>query len=151
MTTFWSGTVAKFLRARAPDITGALAMAQIRHFRVSAAQQLRAWAVTIDMLRKALTALPNSATELTTLPTGVKLKIMRLTCMIFMQAPDCSHSGGGIGRHRVTRHAVDVRPRGYVAAGCHGEDIGSSFAGDLYLYRSTRRYPRCRRLAASAL
>ncbi len=62
MKSFWSGTVAELLRASVPDITGALATAQIRHFRVNEAQQLRAWEVTINMLQGALPTVPYSET-----------------------------------------------------------------------------------------
>ena len=54
MTSFWAGTVADFLAASPAHITGALAEAQIRHFRVNETQQLRAWEATIAMLRASL-------------------------------------------------------------------------------------------------
>ncbi len=62
MTAFWSGTVAEFLRVPAREIIGVLAAAQIRHFRMNEAQQIRAWDATIAMLRPALLPLPE-ATE----------------------------------------------------------------------------------------
>jgi hypothetical protein len=58
MRYFWSGTVDEFLKAPATDIIGVLAVAQIRHFRLNEAQQIRAWEATIAMLRPALAALP---------------------------------------------------------------------------------------------
>src|SRR3954470_8095973 len=58
MNSFWSGTADEFLGASAADIIGALAVAQIRHFRVNEAQQLRAWNATIAMLKPALMAEP---------------------------------------------------------------------------------------------
>lgn len=61
MNSFWSGTVREFLRTAAAEIIGALAVAQIRHFRLNEAQQLRAWEATITMLRPALAALPEAA------------------------------------------------------------------------------------------
>ncbi len=54
MAAFWSSTVAEFLRATPARITGVLAEAQIRHFRVNETQQLRAWEATLAMLRAAL-------------------------------------------------------------------------------------------------
>ena len=61
MDSFWSGTASEFLQAPTAEITGGLAMAQIRHFRLNEAQQLRAWEATIAMLRAALAALPEAA------------------------------------------------------------------------------------------
>jgi len=46
LNSFWSGTVSEFLRTPTAQITGALAMAQIRHFRLNEAQDGRAgWRV----------------------------------------------------------------------------------------------------------
>ena len=61
MDSFWSGTVEGFLKAPAAEITGSLAIAQIRHFRLNEAQQLRAWEATIAMLRPALRPLSAAA------------------------------------------------------------------------------------------
>lgn len=61
MSSFWSGSVDEFLRTPAADIIGALAIAQIRHFRVNEAQQIRAWEATIGMLKPALQAWPAAA------------------------------------------------------------------------------------------
>src|SRR3954468_13408556 len=61
MASFWSGTVSEFLQAPTVKITGTLAVAQIRHFRLNEAQQLRAWEATIAMLQPALCALPEAA------------------------------------------------------------------------------------------
>jgi Uncharacterized conserved protein (DUF2075) len=61
MASFWSGTVSEFLETPSSQVIGELALAQIRHFRVNEAQQLRAWEATIVMLRAALAALPESA------------------------------------------------------------------------------------------
>jgi hypothetical protein len=61
MSSFWAGTADEFLNVPATTITGALAVAQIRHFRLNEAQQLRAWDATIAMLRSALVALPEAA------------------------------------------------------------------------------------------
>jgi hypothetical protein len=60
MSSFWSGTVRAFLRTSAAEVTGALAVAQIRHFRLNEAQQLRAWDATIALLRTALSGLPHA-------------------------------------------------------------------------------------------
>ncbi len=57
---FWSGTAAQLLATPAADILGMLAHAQIRHFRVNEAQQLRAWQAGIAILRAAL-AWPGAA------------------------------------------------------------------------------------------
>ena len=48
----------EFMKAPAANIVGALAVTQVRHFRITEAQQLRAWEATIAMLRPALAALP---------------------------------------------------------------------------------------------
>jgi hypothetical protein len=61
VASFWSGPVSAFLAASVAEITGALALAQIRHFRLNEAQQLRAWDATIAMLRPALAVLPQAA------------------------------------------------------------------------------------------
>lgn len=61
MNSFWSGTADEFLNAPAAAITGVLAVAQIRHFRLNEVQQLRAWDTTIAMLRSALEVLPDAA------------------------------------------------------------------------------------------
>jgi hypothetical protein len=60
MGSFWSGTTDEFLNTPTAAITGALAVAQIRHFRLNEVQQLRAWEATIIMLQSALTALPEA-------------------------------------------------------------------------------------------
>ena len=52
--SFWSGSVANFLGTPPANVTAALAEAQIRHFRINEAQQLRAWEAGIAMLRAAL-------------------------------------------------------------------------------------------------
>ncbi len=57
MISFWSGSVRTLLHTPPDAITGALAQAQIRHFRINEAQQLRAWGATIDMLCRALAGL----------------------------------------------------------------------------------------------
>ena len=61
MTAFWSGCVGDFLRTPPKQIIGTLAQAQIRHFRLNEAQQLRAWDATITMLRRALMRLPEGS------------------------------------------------------------------------------------------
>ncbi len=60
MSSFWSGTVQAFLDTPSDAITGALAVAQIRHFRINETQQLRAWEASIAMLRAALAPLPEA-------------------------------------------------------------------------------------------
>ena len=62
MDAFWSGSVATFLDTSPAAIVGQLAETQIRHFRISEAQQLRAWGEEIALLRDALPAIPASAT-----------------------------------------------------------------------------------------
>ncbi len=52
--SFWSGSVASFLATPPASISASLAEAQIRHFRINEAQQLRAWEASIAMLRAAL-------------------------------------------------------------------------------------------------
>ncbi|PPQ34252.1 hypothetical protein CCS01_11805 [Rhodopila globiformis] len=61
MASFWCGTASEFLQTPPAKITGTLAVAQIRHFRLNEAQQLRAWEATITMLQLALRALPEAA------------------------------------------------------------------------------------------
>ncbi len=60
MSSFWSGTVQVFLDTPSDSITGALAVAQIRHFRINETQQLRAWEASIALLRAALAPLPQA-------------------------------------------------------------------------------------------
>jgi len=54
MTSFWQGSAAEFLATAPGVITGCLAQAQIRHFRINETTQLMAWERTIDMLRATL-------------------------------------------------------------------------------------------------
>jgi hypothetical protein len=54
MAAFWSGSAAEFLATEPATILGTLAEAQIRHFRSNELQQLRAWEISIDLLRKSL-------------------------------------------------------------------------------------------------
>ncbi len=61
MSSFWSGTVAALLTTPAADIVGTLAVAQIRHFRMNEAQQLRAWEASLAMLRQAFDGWPEAA------------------------------------------------------------------------------------------
>jgi len=56
MAAFWSGSAAAFLATERASIVGTLAGAQIRHFRSNEVQQLRAWEISIDILRAALPA-----------------------------------------------------------------------------------------------
>ena len=60
MRSPWSTTVETFLDTPCETITGALAVAQIRHFRINETQQLRAWEASIAMLRTALASLPEA-------------------------------------------------------------------------------------------
>ena len=60
MGSFWSGSVGAFLATDIQAITGTLAAAQIRHFRLNEAAQLRAWEASIAMLRAALSCLPEA-------------------------------------------------------------------------------------------
>lgn len=115
MASFWSGTVAEFLRAPVADITGALARAQIRHFRVSAAQQLRAWEVTIAMLRPALAAIPESASwlillEYPMLRLGKRPDVILLTrsaiLVLEIKAGRSAHSVAD--RRQVEDYAIDL-------------------------------------------
>jgi hypothetical protein len=59
--SFWSGPVAAFLRASPDSVIGRLATAQLRHFRVNEAQQMRAWEESLDLLRAALAAQADTA------------------------------------------------------------------------------------------
>ena len=54
MAAFWSGSPAVFLATPRASIVAVLAEAQIRHFRTNEVQQLRAWEVSIDLLKTAL-------------------------------------------------------------------------------------------------
>ena len=62
MSSFWSATVQTFLNTPPDTITGALAVSQIRHFRINETQQLRAWEASIAMIRAALAPLPQAET-----------------------------------------------------------------------------------------
>ncbi len=61
MTFFWAGSAQTFLHTPTDAITGALAVAQIRHFRLNETEQLRAWESSIALLRAALAPLPEAA------------------------------------------------------------------------------------------
>ena len=54
MAAFWSGSTAVFLATPRETIVAILAEAQIRHFRTNEVQQLRAWEVSIDLLKTAV-------------------------------------------------------------------------------------------------
>ena len=60
MEAFWSGAARTLLATADEAILGTLAQTQIRHFRTSEAQQLRAWEETLAILRGVLTALPEA-------------------------------------------------------------------------------------------
>ena len=60
MLSFWNASVTEFLKTPTDPITGAPAVAQIRHFRLNEAQQVRAWEHSILMLRRALAPLPEA-------------------------------------------------------------------------------------------
>ena len=61
VASFWSGTTAELQASSDADILGRLAQAQMRHFRTSEAQQLRAWTATLELLRPALGSVPGAA------------------------------------------------------------------------------------------
>lgn len=115
MASFWCGTVAEFLRASDADITGALARAQIRHFRVSAAEQLRAWEATIDMLRPALAAIPASAPwrillEYPMLRLGKRPDVILLThsAILVLEIKAGSSTHSAVDRRQVEDYAIDL-------------------------------------------
>jgi len=115
MAPFWSGTVADFLRTPMPEVTGALARAQIRHFRVSAAQQLRAWEATIAMLCPALAAIPQAATwhillEYPMLRLGKRPDVILLThsAILVLEIKAGSSTHTAADRRQVEDYAIDL-------------------------------------------
>jgi len=115
MASFWSGTVADFLRTPMSEITGSLAMAQIRHFRVSAAQQLHAWEVTISMLRPALAAIPQAETwhillEYPMLRLGKRPDVILLThsAILVLEIKARSSIHTAADRRQVEDYAIDL-------------------------------------------
>lgn len=61
MAAFYSASVAAFLQADSELLVGRLAAAEKQRFRNSEPQQLRAWVVTIDLLKAALSAFDEAA------------------------------------------------------------------------------------------
>ncbi len=59
LQSFWSGSVGALTATPLDAITGALVQAQMRHYRSSQAQQLRAWEDSIALLRTALQPYPD--------------------------------------------------------------------------------------------
>jgi hypothetical protein len=115
LNSFWSGTVSEFLWTPTAEITGALAVAQIRHFRLNEAQQLRAWETTIAMLRSALGALVEAAEwrvllEYPMLRLGKRPDVILLTGSAILVL---EIKGGKINhtladRHQVEDYAIDL-------------------------------------------
>lgn len=61
MQPFWCGSVTHFLATGSAAIIGALAEAQMRHFRSNEVLQLRAWEESLALLREALAPIMDSA------------------------------------------------------------------------------------------
>ena len=59
MQSFWAGSVAAFLAAPTDSVIGVLVEAQMRHFRTGDVQQLRAWEMTLSLLRTVFAAQPH--------------------------------------------------------------------------------------------
>ena len=59
MHPFWSGSVRALIETPLDAVTGALAQAQMRHYRTSETTLLRAWEASIALLRTALRAYPD--------------------------------------------------------------------------------------------
>ena len=115
MASFWSGTVADFLHTPMSEITGALARGQIRHFRVSSAQQLRAWEATIAMLRPALAAIRVAATwhillEYPMLRLGKRPDVILLThsAILVLEIKAGSSTHTAADRRQVEDYAIDL-------------------------------------------
>ncbi len=60
MEAFWSGSASALLATADDAILGTLAQTQIRHYRTSEAQQVRAWEETLAILRRVLDLLPEA-------------------------------------------------------------------------------------------
>ncbi|HTW71280.1 MAG TPA: DNA/RNA helicase domain-containing protein [Acetobacteraceae bacterium] len=97
------------------EITGALARGQIRHFRVSSAQQLRAWEATIAMLRPALAAIRVAATwhillEYPMLRLGKRPDVILLThsAILVLEIKAGSSTHTAADRRQVEDYAIDL-------------------------------------------
>ncbi len=127
MTSFWLGTAREFLGTPTDEIIGRLAMAQIRHFRLNEAQQLRAWDATIAMLRPALAALPEAAgwrvlLEYPMLRLGSRPDVILLTgCAILVLEIKAGASSHLLAdRLQVEDYAIDLHD---FHAGCRAHPI----------------------------
>jgi hypothetical protein len=115
LVAFWSSSVGEFLGSSEEKITGKLAMAQIRHFRLNEAQQLRAWIATIAMLRPVLKALPEARhwyvlMEYPMLRLGRRPDVILLSrhavFVLEIKADKTAHTPGD--RRQVDDYAIDL-------------------------------------------
>ncbi len=115
MSSFWSASVDELLNSSRESITGALAVAQIRHFRINETQQLRAWEASIDMLRAALAPLPQASDwhvvlEFPMLRLGRRPDVILLTdraiLVLEFKAGACAFSVAD--RRQVEDYAIDL-------------------------------------------
>ena len=127
MTAFWSGTVGRFLSTPETEILGTLAHAQIRHFRLNEAQQLRAWDATIAMLRHALNALPEAGDwwimlEYPMLRLGRRPDVILLAphAIFVIEAKAGSTQHTPEDRRQVEDYAIDLHD---FHSGCRGNPI----------------------------
>ena len=115
VSSFWSGTVQHFLDTPSETITGMLALAQIRHFRINETQQVRAWEASIAMLRAALAELPEACAwhvllEYPMLRLGRRPDAIVLTdrAILVLEFKAGAHGFSQADRRQVEDYAIDL-------------------------------------------
>jgi hypothetical protein len=127
MSAFWSGSAADFLQTPRAAIVAALAAAQIRHFRTNKLQQLRAWEVSLDLLRTSLATIGEAddrwvLLEYPLLRLGRRADAILLTpaAVIVLEFKVGATNLDHAGREQVEDYALDLQD---FHAGCRGYPI----------------------------
>jgi hypothetical protein len=111
---WWAGTVAALLRQSDAEILGQLAARAMRTHRVNEAEQLRAWAWTLDVLRVALCGLPAEFRVLLEYPLvrlGRRLDVLLVTSSAVFVLEFKAFAAGfsKAAREQAEDYALDLR------------------------------------------
>jgi hypothetical protein len=127
MPAFWSGSAADFLQTPRAAIVAALAEAQVRHFRRNEIQQLRAWEISLELLRESLATIAGSGgwsvlLEYPLLRLGRRADAILLTpaAVIVLEFKAGATKLDAAGREQVEDYALDLQD---FHAGCRGYPI----------------------------